>query len=245
MCITKKGAWLCIVICILFIFGINYLLVFRDSFDNINTVILSTLLSGLVAILAAMLMPFITDWINQKNIVGKYQIGIQIKYLFDKMVVFSAIIENISEKEIVIKKAALFIDEGEEKNKLANKAHYYEFPSLLGHDPKDTKKYGKQSKCKLCKYCRDNEETEYPPNINERLGDKFCTSLVFEHLTKDAVTYMGISEKYLEDKVFKFSNEGVFRATFIVLDDEDKCQCITKQFYVGDKYIEKNIGHVA
>jgi len=215
-----------------------------------NNMLFVATVGPFIGAIAALAVPFISDWIN--SLEGKYQIDIQVKDLGNNMVSFSATIENVGHKDVIVNVANIYVDEGTETPK-GNKfisgkaveegAVFYDFPFLLQHifDGKNPKK----SKCVLCRRCR-NGELVYPiGHVEERFqnGDFYYTNIAMRHLTKESITYIESNQKYSEDVILQFKRKGVYRVTFVVISNNNKdCQCATKQFYIND---DENIGKIA
>lgn len=184
-------------------------------------------------------VPFIADRI--KKFKCKYRIDIQVKCLKNNMVLFSASIENMGDKNIIVNAANIYIDEGKgmpKGNKITLKSEsiegaiFYDFPFLLQHIFE--KHNQKKSKCILCKKCR-NGELIYPiGNVEERFqnGDFYYTNIALKHLTKESITYISSKEKHSEDVILQFKKNGVYRVTFVIVSGNTGCQCATKQFYI-------------
>ena len=212
-----------------------------------NMLIVATIVAPLIGAIVALSTPFITSWIKKQGLEEKYRIDLQTKNLEDNVVLFSAKVENTGEKKVVIKKANIYIDEGEplQKGEAIQKGCntclereeststvYYDFPFLLRHtfcegdDPQ-------KSKCILFKKC-DAGDMSYPVNyIDDRFRQMYHTNIELKHLTKDSITHLMPGEQYSEDVILQFRKSGAYRVTLVVVSEKTaKCQCSTKQFYI-------------
>jgi len=210
-----------------------------------NEVIAFITVMGLVV---ALTVPFISYYLQnrQQNLRQKslYQIDIHVTVLDDNMVLFSASIENVGDKQIVTKTSNLYIDRGIEETDDKIKAKYYRFPFILKHN-KDVPMIinGQEIKrpdCVLCTRCRDENKREYPTEGIEDIGsylhrknEFLYTNLLLRHLSEESIRYINPKEKFSEDVVLQFIHSGVYRVTFIVITEgEADCECATKQFYI-------------
>jgi hypothetical protein len=206
----------------------------------------------IMGIFVAFSIPFIENLLQKRKQQALYQIHIHVTVLENRMVSFSASIENVGEKQIVTKTSNLYIDRGIEKpkgkqetNSETTSIKYYDFPFLLKHIRKTPAiingKREERPDCILCTRCRDDVTPEYPKEgvdrIEEFLSNKefFCTNVHLQHLSEDSIKYVNPKEKFSEDVIMKFERGGVYRVIFVVttVGDAD-CECATKMFYISE-----------
>lgn len=197
-----------------------------------------------MGVVVALITPFISNCLQRLREKSLYQIDIHVTVLDDNMVLFSAFIENVGDKQIVTKTSNLYIDRGIEETDDKIKAKYYRFPFILKHN-KDVPitingHEEKRPDCVLCTRCRDENKREYPTEGIEdisfylnRKNEFFYTNVLLRHLSKESIQYINPKEKFSEDVVLQFNYSGVYRVTFIVITEgEADCECATKQFYI-------------
>lgn len=171
-----------------------------------------------------------------------YQIDIQVDTsLPDNMVLFSASIQNVGEKQIETKTSNLYIDQGipvkltNDRDSSDVGAKSFQFPFILEH----RENIDGRPDCVLCKKCFRGNDDNYPEEIvdNAFKQDPFLlrTHIVLEHLSHKSVQYINPKERFSEDVVVQFKDKGVYRVTFFVgTEGKADCSCATKQFYISE-----------
>ena len=170
-----------------------------------------------------------------------FRIDIHVSVLEKNMVLFSACIENIGNNKITTKVSNLYIDQGipaEMGSKVnvsgmnTSGAVCYEFPFILEH-VKDSDKGIPD--CILCTRCKENMLVYPAEHLKGRFqnSDLYHGNIELQHLSVKSIQYIYPGEKFSEDVIMQFKNEGVYRVTFIVTaDGEADCSCATKQFFI-------------
>ena len=200
----------------------------------------------LVGVAIAVLVPYIELRLakrqSKKDEQAAYQIDIQVDTsLPDNMVLFSASIQNVGEKQIETKTSNLYIDQGipvkltNDRDSSDVGAKSFQFPFILEH----RENIDGRPDCVLCKKCFRGNDDNYPEEIVDnafKQGPSLLrTHIVLEHLSHKSVQYINPKERFSEDVVVQFKDKGVYRVTFFVgTEGEADCSCATKQFYISE-----------
>ena len=203
----------------------------------------------LLGVIAALTVPVISEVFSRKREkrleakeesckASTYIIDIYVKMLENNFVLFSASIQNVGDTQIETQIANLYIDQGIAKELLNDRdkcdvgVMYYDFPFILEHK----EEIDGRPDCVLCKKCfREHDET-YPESVVESgkgFEKLFRTHYFLKHLSSNSIKYINPKEKFSEDVIVQFKNEGVYRVTlFVGAMGTADCACATKQFYI-------------
>jgi hypothetical protein len=177
-----------------------------------------------LGVLAAAIVPLVLN-ISRTHLLN---VDLDIVPLENGYVIFKFFIENGGNVKLELYKSNLYIDEGKEGN--SNKSVVgYKFPPILNYT------VGADAKCDDCnlaKECRKGN-LSYPQTHSD--NTPYCGSFEIEHFSDQSIRHLSPKERHSEDFVLLFNKEGIFRATFIVVDKTNVCSCSSKQFVVKKK----------
>jgi hypothetical protein len=206
-----------------------------------------------LGILITIIIPFISRKMNKTD--PTFIVSLNVQVLPERYCIFSVSIENVGKETIKLLRSNVLIDEGvktlfgnevvgnesfenekkrnnDKNNKKEQMISNFYFPLLTRYSQgKDDEGHD----CELSKALYDKKLAYPDDEMKTNAGKLIHTNYEVERFSEKSIRNIKPKEKYTDDIVFKFSKDGVYRGLFIVVTENARCSCSSKQFVVKDK----------